>query len=127
MKRFIFVIVLTLTVAAGASGASTRSASIPSKSVLLVCTSTAALNYAEVIQLQTMTGSAATAKALSNAAATYGKAAILVGAPFYGDAVNMARAMAKFKTGLGPMNSVFATEAGQCRAHGDPIVLFTLS
>lgn len=47
MKRFIFVIVLTLTVAAGASGASTRSAaSTPSKPVLLVCTSTAALNYA---------------------------------------------------------------------------------
>lgn len=40
----------------------------------------------------------------------------------------MMHALKTAKTGgLGPMNSVFATEAGQCRAHGDPIVLFTLA
>jgi len=58
VKRFMFaiVIVLTLAVAAGASGASARSASIPSRPVMLVCTSVTAINYAlEVVVLNRAT------------------------------------------------------------------------
>ena len=96
------------------------------KNVTLACTSTQTFNFALIIEVQDK-GSAYSVRVLTNAHGNYDTASVYAGQPFYSDYLSMSKALSKSGTnGLAPINEVFATEAGQCRAHGDPIVLFTL-
>lgn len=124
MKRFMFaiVIVLTLAVAAGASGASARSASIPSRPVMLVCTSVTAINYA--LEVVVLTDGKAGVKQGDAAVTALYKAAEVAGQPFISESIALGNALESEKWAT--TNRAFTALASSCQAHGDPIVLFTL-